>query len=127
MRQLHLNQTYYKVLLTIKLLNDLQYYPLNEGIYKILNGKIDDDTRPFSAFPTFGTLSSFTSKKVSHLTLMLFRYGYIGKIFDPNSNKLFFRISFSGEQFVEEFGQRHKLRFVNKRTEYVKTIVKIED
>lgn len=127
MRQLRLNQTYYKVLLTLKLLNDSQYYPLNEGIYKILSGKVDDETRPFSAFPTFGTLSSFTSKKVSHLTLMLFRYGYIGKIFDSNSNQLFFRIFPSGEQFVDEFGKRHKLRFTNKRTENVKTIVKIED
>ncbi|NLB49126.1 MAG: hypothetical protein GX813_04760 [Erysipelotrichia bacterium] len=127
MRQLRLNQTYYKVLLTLKLLNDQQYYPLNEGIYKILKGKVDEETRPFSAFPVFGTLSSYTSKRISHLTLMLFRYGYIGKIFDPNSNKLFFRISPSGEQFVEDFGKRHKIRFVNKHTELVKTIVKIED
>lgn len=125
MRQLLLNQTYYKVLLTLKLLNDLQYYPLNEGIFKILNGKVDEETRPFSAFPTFGTLSSYTSKKVSHLTLMLFRYGYIGKIFDSKSNKLFFRITDTGEQFVEEFSKKHKIRLVNKRSQDPQTIVKI--
>lgn len=125
MKQLRLNQTYYKVLLTLKLLNDLQYYPLNEGIFKILNGKVDEETRPFSAFPTFGTLSSYTSKKVSHLTLMLFRYGYIGKIFDSKSNKLFFRITDTGEQFVEEFSKKHKIRLVNKRSQDPQTIVKI--
>lgn len=127
MRQLRFNQTYYKVLLTIKLLNDLHYYPLNEGIFKILNGKIDDETKQFSAFPTFGTLASFTSKKVSHFTLMLFRYGYIGKIFDSKSNNLFFRITEFGEQSIDAFEKKHKLRFSNKKTHFEQTIVKIDD
>ena len=89
MRQLRLNQTYYKVLLTLKLLNDLQYYPLNEGIFKILNGKVDEETRPFSAFPTFGTLSH-TQVRRSTFNPMLFRYGYIGKIFDSKATNYFF-------------------------------------
>ena len=88
MRQLRLNQTYYKVLLTLKLLNDLQYYPLNEGIFKILNGKVDEETRPFSAFPTFGTLSSYTSEgltfNLNAVSLWLYR-----KIFDSKATNFF--------------------------------------
>jgi hypothetical protein len=56
---------------------------------------------------------------------MLFRYGYIGKIFDSKSNKLFFRITDTGEQFVEEFSKKHKIRLVNKRSQDPQTIVKI--
>ncbi|HHT67369.1 MAG TPA: hypothetical protein GX010_04010 [Erysipelotrichaceae bacterium] len=127
MRQLKFNQTYYKVLLTIKLLNDLNYYPLNEGVFKILSGKIDDETERFSAFPTFGTLSSFTNKKISHLTLMLFRHGYINKIFDSKRNKLYFRITEFGEQSLDTYGKKHKLRFSHRKTRFEETIVKIDD
>ena len=81
MKEVKLNQTYYKVLITIKALNDLHYYPLNEGIYKILVGVVDEDTKPFVDLDCFGTLISFTSKKVCRLTMMLYRYGYIGRIF----------------------------------------------
>ena len=71
MKEVKLNQTYYKVLITIKALNDLHYYPLNEGIYKILVGVVDEDTKQFVDLDCFGTLISFTSKKVCRLTMML--------------------------------------------------------
>ena len=88
MKQFELNQTYCKVLLTISELNKLSYYPLNEGIYKILAGINDDEIVHFSELITFGTLTSYSSKKICHLTLMLFRKGLIGKVFDPESKKL---------------------------------------
>ena len=92
MKQFALNQTYAKVLLTISELNKKSYYPLNEGIYKILTGIIDDETSPFINIPSFGTLTSFSSKRICHLTLMLFRHGLVGKIFDAKTNKVTDRV-----------------------------------
>ena len=98
MKQFALNQTYAKVLLTISELNKKSYYPLNEGIYKILTGIIDDETSPFINIPSFGTLTSFSSKRICHLTLMLFRHGLVGKIFDAKTQKLYFRTTELGEE-----------------------------
>ena len=103
MKEVKLNQTYYKVLITIKALIDLHYYPLNEGIYKILVGVVDEDTKQFVDLDCFGTLISFTSKKVCRLTMMLYRYGYIGRIFDTQTKKLYFSLTDKGLQATEEF------------------------
>ena len=125
MKEFAINQTYYKVLLTISELNKKSYYPLNEGIFKILAGVIDDETSSFVNVLTFGTLTSYSSKKICHLTLMLFRYGYIGKIFDPNSKKLYFRTTEKGEEAVKEFANKHKCSFARKKPKSSITIAKI--
>ena len=126
MKEFAINQTYYKVLLTISELNKKSYYPLNEGVYKILAGIIDDETTNFVNLETFGTLSSFTSKKICHLTLMLFRHELIGKIFDPKSKKLYFRTTEKGESALKEFANKHKCSFARKKPKSAITIAKIK-
>ena len=108
MKQFELNQTYCKVLLTISELNKQSYYPLNEGIYKILVGIIDDEVMPFSNISSFGTLTSYSSKKICHLTLMLFRKGLIGKVFDPETKKLYLRTTDKGEEALKNYFAKHK-------------------
>ena len=125
MKQFELNQTYSKVLLTISELNKQSYYPLNEGVYKILAGIIDDDVAPFSDLITFGTLTSYSSKKICHLTLMLFKQGLIGKIFDPESKTLYLRITDKGEEFLNSYFKKHKKSFAKRKSKVVPTIVKI--
>ena len=125
MKEFAINQTYYKVLLTISELNKKAYYPLNEGIFKILAGIIDDETSSFMDVVTFGTLTSYTSKKICHLTLMLFRYGYIGKIFDPKTKKLYFRTTEKGEDSVKDFAKKHRCSFARKKQKSAITIAKI--
>ena len=125
MKEFAINQTYYKVLLTISELNKKSYYPLNEGIYKILAGVIDDETSSFLDVVTFGTLTSYTSKKICHLTLMLFRYGYIGKIFNPKTKKLYFRATEKGEDAVRDFSNKHRCSFTRKKQKSAITIAKI--
>ena len=126
MKEVKLNQTYYKVLITIKALNDLHYYPLNEGIYKILVGVVDEDTKPFVDLDCFGTLISFTSKKVCRLTMMLYRYGYIGRIFDTQTKKLYFSLTDKGVEATEEFLKTHKKPFARRNKNVAPTIVKID-
>ena len=125
MKEFAINQTYYKVLLTISELNKNSYYPLNEGVFKVLAGIIDDETTNFVNLVTFGTLTSYTSKKICHLTLMLFRHELIGKIFDPVSKKLYLRTTEKGETALKEFANKHKCSFARKKQKSSMTIAKI--
>ena len=125
MKQFELNQTYCKVLLTISELNKQSYYPLNEGIYKILVGIIDDEVMPFSNISSFGTLTSYSSKKICHLTLMLFRKGLIGKVFDPETKKLYLRTTDKGEEALKNYFAKHKKGFAKRKQKSTPTIVKI--
>ena len=127
MKQFVLNQTYCKVLLTISELNKLSYYPLNEGVYKILAGINDEEVMPFANLVTFGTLTSYSSKKICHLTLMLFRHGFIGKIYDAKTKKLYLRVTPEGEKALEEFFLKHKRDFSKRKPKKAVTIVKIVD
>ena len=125
MKQFELNQTYCKVLLTISELNKQSYYPLNEGIYKILVGIIDDEVMPFSNISSFGTLTSYSSKKICHLTLMLFRKGLIGKVFDPETKKLYLRTTDKGEEALKNYFAKHKKGCAKRKQKSAPTIVKI--
>ena len=125
MKQFELNQTYCKVLYTISELNKQSFYPLNEGLYKILVGIVDDEVLPFANIDSFGTLTSYTSKKICHLTLMLFRKGLIGKVFDPDSKKLYLRTTEKGEEALKNYFVKHKKGFAKRKQKSVPTIVKI--
>ena len=125
MKQFELNQTYCKVLLTISELNKLSYYPLNEGVYKILAGILDDEVASFTELPSFGTLTSYSSKKICHLTLMLFRHGLLGKIFDPDTKKLYLRSTDEGEEALKKYFAKHKKGFAKRKQKSVPTIIKI--
>jgi len=125
MKEFVLNQTYCKVLLTISELNKRSFYPLNEGIFKILAGIIDDETKPFMEIVTFGTLSSYGSKKICHLSLMLYRHGFIEKIFDPVSKKLYFRTTDKGEESLDAFFKKHHCSFAKRKQKSAVTIAKI--
>ena len=126
MKEVKLNQTYYKVLITIKALNDLHYYPLNEGIYKILVGVVDEETKQFVDLDCFGTLISFTSKKVCRLTMMLYPYGYLGRVFDTQTKKLYFSLTDKGIEATETFLRNHKKPFARRNKNVTPTIVKID-
>ena len=127
MKQFEINQTYCKVLLTISELNKLNYYPLNEGIYKIVAGIIDNEIMQFSDFESYGTLSSFSSKKICRLTMMLFRRGLISKVLDPQTKKLYFRTTEKGEEALKNYFAKHKKGFVRRKQKETITIVKIAE
>lgn len=126
MNDLKLNQTYFKVLITIKQLNDLKYYPLNEGIYKILIGVVDDETKDFVNLRSFGTLISFSSKKICRLTMMLYRHNFINRVFDSKTKKLYFSLTEKGEKAADDFLKKHKKPFAKKSRINSPTIVRID-
>lgn len=125
MKDLKLSITHYKVLHTVKALNDMKLYPKQEGVYKIVHGVIDEETEPLKDIPTFGSLISYNSKKVSRYILMLVRYGYLAKIFDRETKDLYLTLVEKGDIELFNYLKKHKGEYAKKKKEIKKTIVKI--
>ena len=114
-----------KILVTVSELNKENYYPLNEGVYKILTGSEDPDIFEFRGLPTYKTLLSFSSKKVSRLILMLLRYNYLERIYDKVTNALYLKITVKGQLEIENYKKKHKYKFIKKENKKAPVIVKI--
>ena len=56
---------------------------------------------------------------------MLFRKGLIGKVFDPDSKKLYLRTTEQGEEALNNYFVKHKKGFAKRKQKNVPTIVKI--
>ena len=121
-----LETTDYKILETVALLNKDNYYPLAEGVYKILCGSDDEEIEPFKEFVTYKTLVSYSSKKVSRYIVMLLRYKYLERIYDEKSDKLYLKISVKGDLELRKYRKKHKYSFVKKKVNKSVTIVRIE-
>ena len=88
MKELKIVITHIKILETVSNLNKKHLYPLSDGVYKIIAGIIDSETKDYVDEPTFGTLLSFNSKKTCRFLLALQRHGYIKKMYCPSKDKL---------------------------------------
>ena len=119
------NITDYKILLTVSELNDRGYYPLVEGVLKILSGIIDDETEEFKGLPTFQSLLSFNSKQLSRNVNMLLRYQYLKKIYDEKSDELYLKITDKGQAFLLDFKKHHHINLKKHTKKVKKTIVKL--
>lgn len=116
-----------KILETVSLLNKDKYYPLPEGVYLILSGDDDEEIQKFSHLPTFKTLISYNQKKVSRFIVMLLRYHYLERIYDPESDKLYLKIAPLGETALIKYHKKHKYKFTTKKVNKSPTIVKLEN
>ena len=119
------NITDYKILITVSELNDRGYYPLAEGVLKILSGIIDDETEEFKDLSTFQSLLSFNSKQLSRNVNMLLRYQYLKKIYDEKSDELYLKITDKGQAFLLDFKKHHRINLKKHTKKVKKTIVKL--
>ena len=126
MGELKINITYIKVLDTINELNQNDCYPLNQGIYKILTGKDDEETKEFNYIKTYGTLVSTSSKKVCNLTLMLFRYGYIEKFYHYPTKQMYFKITQKGISELELYNKKSKRKYTKTEQNLQPTILNLK-
>ena len=60
------------------------------------------------------------------LTMMLYRYGYIGRILDAQTKKLYFSLTDKGLEATEAFLKNHKKPFARRNKNVTPTIVKID-
>ena len=125
-KTLRLTTTHFKILETVEYLNNQKYYPLPQGVRKILMGEKDEETLLFKEAPTYGTLISYPSKKISRYVMMLLRYHYLAKKYDPKTDKLYLEISDLGVSTLLLHNKKHKTSYKKKTTQKVPTIVRIE-
>ena len=126
-KELALTTSHHKILLTISYLPKLSLYPLGEGVFRILQGDVADDIIIYKDCPTYGTLISFNSKKVSRYIMMLCRYGYIGKKYDEKTNELYLEITPKGEMASMRYFKKYQGSLKKKTPKGKPVIVKIEE
>ena len=114
-----------KILITVDYLNNLGYYPLPQGVLKILSGVLDFEGEKFQDCPTFQTIVSYNSKKISREIIMLVRYKYLVKKYDIKSNELYLMISDKGKGYLLDYSKHHKISFKKHVKKEKVTIVKI--
>ena len=126
MVELDLILTHFKILDTVKWLNDSHLYATTFGIFKIVHGDIDEDTVSITKCPTFSTLTSYGSKKISRFILALYRYGYLIKVYDKKTNALYLSITFKGREALEVFHKKHRGEYKKTAKKFKSQIVTIE-
>ena len=125
MKELKLSVTHIKILYTISLLNKKRFYPLPEGVFKIVHGDLDDETAKFVSLQTFSTLISYNSKKVNNLIISLVRYGLLERIYDKEHDQLLLIVTEKGEIQLGAYFTKHKKVFKKKEKTFKPTIFKI--
>jgi len=106
-----LNITSVKVLDTIYLLNNKNYYPNYIGVLKIINGIIDEETSKFVSLETFSTLTSKKGRQLASIVHQLVRYNYLTYIHNKEDDEMYLRITFKGESNLEDYKKHHKVNY----------------
>lgn len=119
-----INITLYKLLLTIDYLNELGYTPSVSGVLKIITGVIDEETDNFTLCPTFQTLVSYGSKRLSRDINTLVSYGYLQRIHKEEYSDYFFIVSESGKAIISYFKAHHKISLTKHEIKKKPTIIK---
>ena len=115
-----------KIIETVSLLNKDDIYPLPEGVYKILSGSEDEEIDEYRNLPTYKTLVSYNSKKISRLIVMLVRYHFLEKIYDEKTDDLYLKVTIKGNDELEKYHKKHKYKFVTKKVKTKPLFIKIE-
>lgn len=126
MKELKLSITHYKVIHTVYSLNLLSLYPNQEGVHKILSGNDKNEIQEVRNIPTFGTLISYSSKKICHYVSSLVRYGFLKNVFDPKSEDLYLEVSVKGKDYLKVFLDNKKSPYRRTVKAFKPSIVKIE-
>ena len=121
------NSGYFKILHVVDNLNQNGDYPLPQGVYKILKGIVDEETKKYQDLETFGCLISYSSKKVSRYVTMLIRHEYLKKIYDPNTDDLYLQITPIGSRILNEYLKNRRSTFQKKNILKKKTIVHLSN
>lgn len=126
MKELKLSITHYKIIHTVYSLNLLSLYPNQNGVHKVLTGNDLNEDPMIRDVPTFGTLISYSSKKICHYVLALVRYGFLKNVFDPKSENLYLEVNEIGKEMLSVFLSKKKSPYHRTIKPWKPSIVKIE-
>ena len=115
-----------KILDTVNALNEQDEYPLPLAVYYILSGSEKPEFEKYQELATYRTLTSYSSKHISKLIVMLVRNNYLNKIYDKKSDELYLTVTEKGKKFLFDYHKKHKYKFVKKAMNKKQLIVKIE-
>lgn len=101
------NLSQIKVLITVYELNEKDIYPLQEGVNNILLGI----EKEYDDISTYSTLTSYSGKKISRLSLLLIRYGYLKKRYHEETDKMYLMVTEYGRAQAIKYLSRHKNPF----------------
>lgn len=124
--EFRLTVSHFKILQTVKELNEMDRYPTAKGVNNILSGAIDEETRKYSELTTYGTLISFPGRKLCSYILNMTRRNYLGYVYDETSDDMYLKILDKGEAELFKFNKRHKTEFKRKTAHKRAEIVKIK-
>lgn len=123
---LSLSITHFKILLTVKYLNDVDKYPTSKGVSNILKGKEDSETILYKDLATYASLISIPSRRFSSLINNLVRYKYLAYVYDKNSDAMYLSLSNKGEIETALFLDKHPLPFKKKISPIKREIIEIK-
>ena len=123
--EFRLTVSHFKILETVKELNEINKYPTPKGVNNILMGKLDIETRQYIDIETFGTLISFPGRKLCSYILNMVRRNYLTYIYDKKSDGMYLAITEKGEEELYSFNKRHKTSFKRKTPHRKNEIVEI--
>ena len=86
----------------------------------------DIDLDDFMSIPTYKTLVSYPSKKISKHIMMLLRYSYLERIYDEASNELYLKVAPKGEVELIKYHKKHKYKFKEKQVKKKQLYAAIE-
>ena len=115
-----------KILITVEHLNSLKLYPTSEGIYKILKGIVDSETKALINCPTFSILLSGQKKKITLKSSLLVRHDFLMNKYYQEKDMMVLEITHKGKIFLGEYKKKHKTDFAKKLPKTPISIVKID-
>jgi len=126
MKELKLAITHYKILHTVFSLNQLSLFPNQEGVHKVLTGNDRNEYEDIRNIPTFGTLISYSSKKICHYILSLIRHAFLKNVYDEGTQEFYLQITKKGEDVLNLFLAMRKTSY-RKTTKPIKlSIIRLE-
>ena len=126
MKELKLAITHYKILHTVLSLNQLSLFPNQEGVHKVLTGNDRNEYEDIRNIPTFGTLISYSSKKICHYILSLIRHAFLKNVYDEGTQEFYLQITKKGEDVLNLFLAKRNTSY-RKTTKPIKlSIIRLE-
>ena len=120
-----INITDYKILYTIRYLNNLECFPSIKGVFKILTGVLDNETTSFSSVETFKSLVSMTSKRLTRDVARLFNSRFLRRIYNNENEDYYYGLTEEGQNVLIEYESHHKVSIKKSKSKDKLTIIKM--
>ena len=115
-----------RILFAIHELNEMNYYPLPHGVYKILAGVDDDETLPFRELQAYQTQISRSFKNVSRDISQLTKKGLISKIYVEQFDDYYLKLTDIGKSALRYYSSKKKYKINKCQKELHPTIISLD-